>query len=203
MLNNVLGLSIAYRAFGSAVGASKGRRAYVSQYIRPRAGDRILDIGCGPGDILEALPHVTYHGFDSNAAYVAAATQRFGSRATFAVRRVSPELVGQYVDFDIVLATGVIHHLDDEQAHALFAIAKAALRPGGVLVTLDGCYAQGQSRLAKAFLDFDRGQFVRTEDEYLRLATATFTDVAHHKCSDLLRIPYTHLIMRCMKRSGV
>ena len=201
MLKDMLGLSSAYRAFGRAIGATRGRRAYVTQYIRPQVGDRILDIGCGPGDILEALPQVTYHGFDSNAAYVAAARQRFGDRATFAVQHVASELTRQYVDFDIVLATGVIHHLDDEQAHALFTIAKAALRPGGVLITLDGCYVRGQSRLAKALLDHDRGHFVRTKDEYLRLATATFANVEPHLRSDLLRLPYTHLIMRCIKHA--
>jgi 2-polyprenyl-3-methyl-5-hydroxy-6-metoxy-1,4-benzoquinol methylase len=201
MLRDVLGVSIAYRAFGRAIGARDGRRTYVTQYIRPKARDRILDVGCGPGDILEALPDVTYHGFDANAAYVIAARQRFGSRATFAVQHVSRELTGCYSDFDIVLANGILHHLDDEHASALFAIANAALKPGGVLVTLDGCYTPTQSTLAKILLNRDRGRFVRTRDEYVRLAKATFADVEPHVCSNLLRIPYTHLIMRCTKRA--
>jgi SAM-dependent methyltransferase len=201
VLRDVLGLSIAYRALGTAIGASHLRRICVTQYIRPKARDRILDIGCGPGDILEALPQVTYHGFDSNAAYIAAATRRFGARATFAVQNVEADLDGHYADFDIVLATGVVHHLDDEHARALFTIAKTALKPGGVLVTLDGCYLAGQSRLARALLDRDRGNFVRTQAEYVRLASATFTDVEAYVRSDLLRIPYTHLIMRCIKHA--
>ena len=84
-------------------------------------------------------------------------------------------------------------------AHALFAIAKAALKPGGVLVTFDGCYTPTQSLLARCLLNWDRGRFVRTKDEYVRLATTTFTDVEPFIRSDLLRIPYTHLIMRCVK----
>jgi hypothetical protein len=43
----------------------------------------------------------------------------------------------------------------------------------------------------------DRGKFVRTREEYLRLALARFSKVESHVRHDLLRIPYTHLIMRC------
>ena len=43
----------------------------------------------------------------------------------------------------------------------------------------------------------DRGKFVRTREEYLRLASARFPKVEPHLRHDLLRIPYTHLIMRC------
>ena len=41
------------------------------------------------------------------------------------------------------------------------AQVRKALRPGGVLFTLDGCYAAGQPRLAKWLLDNDRGVHVR------------------------------------------
>ena len=104
---------------------------------------------------------------------------------------------GEQGTFDVVLATGVIHHLDDVQAAALFGLARLALRPAGRLVTFDGCRVPQQSRLARWLLAKDRGKFVRTQEEYLRLASARFANVELDLRHDLLRVPYTHLIMRC------
>jgi trans-aconitate methyltransferase len=199
MLQDILSVAPLYRLFGRISGATRGRRVYVQSYIRPKSGDRVLDIGCGPGDILEALPDVVYYGFDSNAEYIEAARRRFGARATFDVAMVNPNLVKQYEGFDLVLATGVLHHLNDADADTLFHISQTALKPGGVLITLDGCFVPEQSRVARALLKRDRGQFVRAPDEYTRLAATVFSQVEAHVCHDLLRIPYTHLIMRCTK----
>jgi len=197
MVQDILSAAPLYRLFGRMVGATRGRRVYVQSYIRPKSGDRVLDIGCGPGDILEALPDVVYYGFDSNAEYIDAARRRFGSRATFEVAMVNPDLVKQYDGFDLVLATGVLHHLNDNEARVLFDIAHTALKPGGALVTLDGCFVPNQSSIARTLLNLDRGRFVRAPGDYGRLAESVFPRVESHVCHDLLRVPYTHVIMRC------
>jgi hypothetical protein len=79
----------------------------------------------------------------------------------------------------------------------MFDLVRRALRPHGRLVPFDGCYVPGQSPIARWFLGKDRGRFVRTREEYARLASATFGNVELNLRHDLLRIPYTHLIMRC------
>ena len=38
--------------------------------IDTKHGDRILDIGCGTGDILKSLPHFEYVGSDTNEMYI-------------------------------------------------------------------------------------------------------------------------------------
>ena len=91
----------------------------------------------------------------------------------------------------------MLHHLDDETAAKLFTLARLALQPNGRLITFDGCYSPGQSRVAHWLLGRDRGKFVRTRAQYERLASACFSKVECHLRHDLLRIPYTHLIMRC------
>ncbi len=201
MLSDVLAQACVYSFFARLIGASRGRQTYVERYLQPKIGDRILDIGCGPADILEALPAVDYHGFDLSAPYIHSARKRFGMRGQFHVAPVSMELVRKYSGFDLVLATGVLHHLTDAQAADLFQVAKAALKPRGALITLDGCFAEGQSPIARCLLRRDRGKFVRNQAEYLRLASAGFGKVESHLVHDLLRIPYTHLIMRCSKQA--
>jgi len=57
-----LSFSLGYRIFGALIGANGFRATYVNRYVRPRAGDKILDIGCGPGHILGYFPSVNYIG---------------------------------------------------------------------------------------------------------------------------------------------
>jgi cyclopropane fatty-acyl-phospholipid synthase-like methyltransferase len=197
MIRDLLAQARVYSLFARIIGAERGRRLYIERHIRPRAGDRILDIGCGPADILAALPAVEYHGFDLSADYIASARKRFGTRGHFHVEAVNTELVKKYAGFDLVLATGVLHHLTDAEAVDLFRVAQAALKPGGRLVTLDGCFVDGQSAIARHLLKKDRGQFVRNEAAYLALARQVFTSVRSSVTTDLLRIPYTHVILEC------
>ena len=197
MIRNILSRAGVYSLFARIVGAERGRHLHIERHIRPRAGDRILDIGCGPADILDALPAVDYHGFDLSAPYIEAARQRFGSRGQFHVAPVNLELVQKYAGFDLVLATGVLHHLTDTEALDLFRVARAALKPGGRLVTLDGCIVQGQSPVARYLLSQDRGEYVRGEAAYVALARQVFSQVTPTITTDLLRVPYTHVILEC------
>ncbi len=101
--------------------------------------------------------------------------------------------------FDIVLALGLLHHLDDSEADDLFRLGYAALKPGGRMITMDGCYLPEQSKVERYLLDSDRGRFVRSEEEYLKLAQRRFSRVVPHLKPGLLRIPYTHLFLECYR----
>ena len=54
-LQQILSLPAAYRLLMSFVGKDC-RPIYVRDYLRLKAGERVLDLGCGPGDILAFLP---------------------------------------------------------------------------------------------------------------------------------------------------
>ena len=197
-LTSILSLAPGYRLFGQLI-RGRATEIYVSNYVKPKSGDRLLDIGCGPGDILNYLPSVDYTGFDISPEYIAAAEKRFGSRGRFFCGDVGATSQPEEGGYDIALATGVVHHLDDEVAGRLFKLAMRALRPEGRLITFDGCYESGQSSFARWMLDHDRGKFVRTQAEYRELASATFSRVEESVRNDLLRVPYTHLILSCRK----
>src|SRR5262245_49135475 len=190
-----------YQVFSRIVGADRSRSIHVREYVRAREGDRVLDIGCGPADILDYLPKVEYVGFDINPSYIDSARRRYAGRGEFHCARVSEKAAAtEYADsFDIVLATGILHHLDDAEALEMFDVARRALKPGGRLVTLDGCYAPGQSKIATYLLSRDRGQFVRTPQAYEALARQRFGSVTVSVRHDTLRIPYTHIVLECAK----
>lgn len=197
-LARILSLPAGYRLLRRAVGGGDLWRAYLDEYVKPIPGEKVLDIGCGPADVLRHLPQVDYTGLDYSQKYIDSALARFGGRGRFwcsDVSRVALEL--ERGTFSLALATGVVHHLNDQQAADLFGLARLALGPNGRLITFDGCYVPGQSRVARWMLAHDRGKFVRARAEYERLASAAFSKVEGHLRHDLLHIPYTHLIMRC------
>lgn len=155
----------------------------------------MLDIGCGTASILQFLPDIKYTGFDMSRQYIDYAKKKYGDRGVFFCRKIGTEIINEFsTSFDIVLAKGILHHLNDEEAIALFEVAKSVLKPGGRLITFDGCYREGQSRIARFILSQDRGRFVRTKEEHERLAKRVFSQVQLDIYDDLARIPYTHII---------
>jgi SAM-dependent methyltransferase len=196
-VRSVLARPAVYELWSRLVGAEHAWFTFIEDYVRPQPGDRILDLGCGPGQLLALLPKgVTYLGIDISPQYIARARQRFGAQARFEVGDAT-KFDAEASRFKLVLAYGVLHHLDDTQTLGLFESAARALESTGRLVTVDPVYAPDQSRAARAIISRDRGQHVRTRDEYARLARDRFsgvTDVVRH---DFLRIPYSHCILEC------
>ena len=178
-IRSVLAIPIVYQLWWNIVGGPAWANVLLNQYVQPAVGARILEIGCGPGTIVPFLPPSEYLGFDLSPEYIELAKKRF-PKARFVCERVSQFLLAKEEKFDVVLALGIVHHLDDAEAQQLFQIAYDALKPGGRLVTSDGVYADGQSSTARWFLGRDRGEYVRSEGGTweLRLRYSAISDQA-------------------------
>jgi len=201
-IRSILSVPAVYTLFGELIDKkSGGNTVLVKEYIQPKENDKLLDIGCGTGNILHYLPkNIEYTGFDANHQYIEAAQKRYGHRATFICEQLNTTHLGKYSQFDLVLVDGVLHHLDDREALQLFKIAHVALKNGGRLITMDGVFVENQSSIAKWLISKDRGQNVRTQASYLELASQVFSNITTHIRHDLLRIPYTHFILECTKQ---
>jgi SAM-dependent methyltransferase len=201
-IRSILSIPAIYNLFGELLDRKKsgGNTVLVKEYIRPKPNEKLLDIGCGTGNILGYLPeNIEYTGFDANHQYIEAAQKRYGHRATFICERINTTNLGKYSQFDLVLVDGVLHHLDDMEALQLFKMAHVALKNGGRLITMDGVFVENQSPIAKWIISKDRGQNVRTQEGYLKLASQVFSNITTDIRHDLLRIPYTHFILECVK----
>ena len=69
-IRSILSNAFIYESFQKIMGMHKVRKELVSKYITPYNVDSVLDIGCGPADILEFLPHLDYYGFDISKKYI-------------------------------------------------------------------------------------------------------------------------------------
>jgi len=189
-----------YNVAQRMVGAEKARRTLVNAFFPVMQGLRMLDIGCGTAEILKHLPEdMDYYGFDASDDYINKATAQFGHRGTFRAELVRQAALDDLPPFDVVLAFGLLHHLDDAEANTLFELAYSALKPGGTVITIDPVYAEGQSSLARWIISKDRGQNIRTPEAYQKLVQAPFDHIHATIRHDMLHMPYSHMILACKK----
>src|SRR6266446_6274626 len=84
-LQRWLSFPLLYNLFQDIIGGNALRRRFIRDHVRAKDGDRVIDIGCGPAQILPWLPKVDYLGFDVNPAYIASARRKYRDKGTFVV----------------------------------------------------------------------------------------------------------------------
>ena len=189
-----------YDTYQTLVGGKNCRKMVVQDYAPNLANAKILDIGCGTGYILDYLPEsVDYRGYDLSEEYIQKAKQKYGHRAKFYQQHVSHLEMDGAGTFDFVLATGVVHHLNDAQAADLYRTGFHALKPGGKMVTEDGTFIPEQNKFAKFIIENDRGLHVRKSEAYRKLAEQSFSKVETTIRHDLFFMPYTSCVVECYK----
>lgn len=197
-LHSILSIPIVYSLFQKMLGADEHTRQFVDKEVRPVSGMAVLDVGSGLSDVLAYFPAVDYWGFDINASYIAHAKNRYRNRGNFFCKLLTDDDLAAMPKFDIVLLSGVLHHLDDSEAKNLIYLAYQSLKPKGRLVTLDACIVPKQNPIARFMMSQDRGRNVRNEQGYRQLVEGIFSDFSVNiKPKGWVR--YTHCIMQCVK----
>jgi SAM-dependent methyltransferase len=195
-----LNVPFLYNVFQGAVGGNALRRRVIQNHVRAKSGDKVIDIGCGTTRALACLPDVEYLGLDINPDYIEFAERTHGSKGTFIVGdtwslRGDP----RFEDADIVMAIGVLHHLDDEDAGQCIQFAYDALKIGGRFISHDACWVPAQGALSRYIMAADRGRNIRTEQQYRQLAAKVFRKVEIWVDTKPMRIPYVTVVLECEK----
>jgi ubiquinone/menaquinone biosynthesis C-methylase UbiE len=178
-----------------SLGVDQATARYVNEVLRPEPGIRMLDVGCGPANILSYLPSVEYTGIDLNKKHIAFARQKYGDRGQFLVGNAADNLTQDERKFDLINVSALLHHLADNEAVSLFSTLKRLLQPSGRIVTIDNVWLPTQRFAVKFVNKLDSGMNIRTPEGYLKLLSGLGFDVQTRVFNDLLRIPYDHFVM--------
>ena len=142
------------------------QKKIINDYIKLNSGAKVLDLGCGPADMLYALPpYIEYIGIDASSNYISSAKNKFQDHKFICTTFDSnTKLNGK---FDIILAIGLIHHLDEKETSInLILNASNVLKEGGQLITFDNILYNGQNWLNRWIIKQDRGNYIRNLREY-------------------------------------
>lgn len=108
----------------------------IAQQVASKTNIRILDFGCGIGNVTAALrrflPQATLHGYDPSSASIERACAEPGLNAFFTADMGT--LDGAY---DVILMAGVMHHIAPAQRDGVLKSIVARLAPQGQLVIFE------------------------------------------------------------------
>ena len=79
----ILSNPLIYRTYQDLSGGSRARRSFIREHVKPLSRERLVDIGCGPGQLLDLMPQgISYFGFDLSAEYIEEARQKYQGRGS-------------------------------------------------------------------------------------------------------------------------
>jgi SAM-dependent methyltransferase len=148
----------------------RGEKAVVRRELRawqPDSGLRLLDFGCGTGELVPLFPIKRYVGMDVSPIYIQYARRAHGPR--FQV------MDGQHLayaadSFDEGLVAGVFHHLPDELVRRMAAELARVLRPRARLLVMEDTPSRDWWNAPGRLIHMvDRGGYIRSEGEYVAL----------------------------------
>ncbi len=123
-------------------------------HINVDAGQHILDVGCGTGQLLDVLarrtPGATLVGVDLTPAMLHVAHRRLRDRGDVIAAEASGLPFPQGT-FHVVVSTSVLHYLREPRASILEEWRRCS-RPGGTLVVTDWCRDYASMRVLDRLL---------------------------------------------------
>ena len=127
------------------------------------SGDRVLDVACGTGLLLESLAKRSEHrelvGVDRVPAMLQVARRRLGQRATF-LECEATDLPFDDMEFQLVTSTNALHYFSG--ADAALREIRRVISPNGNLVITDWCRDYFWMRLLNRVLPWTQHAHVHT-----------------------------------------
>jgi len=134
-------------------------KRHLAEQAAVRAGQRVLDVGCGTGTLMILLkqthPQVEVLGADIDPRILAIARAKVARAQVRVTLEESSATILPYPDasFDAVFSSLMIHHLCTDDKMRLFAEAKRVLKPGAGLHIADfGAPRHAYARLIRPLM---------------------------------------------------
>lgn len=156
-----------------------------------QTGGRVLDVGCGPGTHAMVFAGREYVGIDTERRYVEYAARHFPG--TFLQADATSLCAERLGVFDLVFASSMLHHLDDEAVAAVLDGIVGCLKPNGRVCIVDLILPR-EASVARWLARHDRGPFARPLEAWKEILGRVFiTERLEPFTLDLFRLPMWQL----------
>tara|TARA_B110000305_G_C19432705_1_gene637119 strand:+ start:1534 stop:2124 length:591 start_codon:yes stop_codon:yes gene_type:complete len=191
MIKNILNNPLIYKLSQKIFLADAFRKRILKELIVEK-NLSILDIGCGPGNMIKYLSFNKYFGFDNDIKYISYASKKYKD-CNFFCEIFSKSSINKIDKVDVVMLFGLLHHISNNEALELLENVKLTLKKNSKIVILDPVLIDSQNPIAKFLIKNDRGKFVRTVDEYQEIFKQTNLRTSY-KIYHQKIVPYTHIV---------
>lgn len=200
---SILSLPFLYRFFVFSVGKfGLSRLSLYAKHLPYTAGIKVLDLGCGPGTSTHFFRKEDYLGIDISKNYIDAAKLRHPDYSFECIDFTSLTTESHLVPsggFNLILAYGLMHHLDDALCEVFFKKSFELLQPNGCIICFDGCIYPNQLKRKSIIVKADRGKYIRSPEKLIHLSELAGFNCVSTIEEDSLLIPYSLLALSARK----
>ncbi len=195
---NFINNPLVYKIIQKIMSGTSLRKKIIKANIKKK-NLNILDIGCGPAEVIDYIPGCKYYGYDIDKRSIEYAKKKYSNKNYhFFCKKFHNKEIKKLPMFDFVILFGILHHLNNKQANNVLALCKKKMKKNSKLLTEDPIFVNNQNFVARFLISKDRGNNVRKEKEYLKLLKLHFKNLKS-KVSHQFFIPYTWFTTICKK----
>lgn len=154
-------------------GNQKNTKDFVRSTLESYRVKTVLDIGCGTGDFVETIPEKTdYLGIDVDRKFIFFAKENYqNKKRKFLARDINKKEFLANKMFDATLLISMLHHLSDDELERILPLIKVHTKK--VVIVAD-IIPNPNGILKKIMVKFDRGKFIRTKEEKVKILSKYF-----------------------------
>lgn len=195
---NLINNPLVYKIIQKVMSGTSLRANIVRNYIKKK-NVKILDIGCGPAEILENISDCEYYGYDIDSRSIRYARKKYAKKNYhFYNKKFDKNEIKKLPTFDYIIFFGILHHLEEKEIFTLLTLCKKKMKRDCKLLTEDPILVNDQNIFAKYLIKNDRGKNVRKKKEYLSILKKHFKNV-QSKITHQTFVPYTWFTTVCRK----
>jgi len=197
-LYNLVNSPLVYIFFQKIMSGTSFRKKIIEDNIDNKKF-KILDIGCGPAEILKYIPNSIYYGYDIDKRSIDYAKKKYKNKNhRFYCKYFRKSEIRKLPKFDYVILFGILHHLKNKEVNTILNLCKKVMKKNALLLTEDPIFLKKQNFIAKFLINKDRGLNVRSKNEYIGLVNNHFQNIKS-KITHQIFVPYTWFSMICKR----
>ena len=195
---NFINNPLIYKIIQGVMSGTSFRNSIIKKNIT-KNNLKILDIGCGPAQILEHIPKCDYYGYDIDRRSIQYAKKKYYQKNYhFYCKKFNKTELKKLPKFDFIIFFGILHHLSNKEVHEILKLCKKLMKKNSKILTEDPILLENQNVFAKFLIKKDRGLNVRDKQEYINLLKKHFKKIKN-KVTHQYFIPYTWFTTVCSK----